>query len=40
MIRLAGLRFASVVLLGADKDDESLGLLYARDEEPASPLAI
>lgn len=40
MIRLAGLRLASVVLTGADKDDESLGLVYARDEESASPLAI
>jgi len=40
MIRMAGLRFASVVLLGADKDDETLGLAYARDEEPASPLGI
>ena len=40
MIRLAGLRLASVVLTGADKDDESLGLVYARDEDSASPLAI
>ena len=40
MIRLAGLRLASVVLTGADKDDESLGLVYARDEESASPLTI
>jgi hypothetical protein len=40
MIRLAGLRLASVVLTGADKDDESLGLVYARDEESSSPLAI
>ena len=40
MIRLAGLRLSSVVLTGADKDDESLGLVYARDEDAASPLAI
>jgi hypothetical protein len=40
MIRLAGLRLASVVLTGADKDDESLGLVYARDEESVSPLTI
>ena len=31
MVRLAGLRLASVVLTGADKDDESLGLVYVRD---------
>jgi len=34
MIRLAGTRLASVVLLGADKDDESLGTTH-RPDSPA-----
>jgi hypothetical protein len=33
MIRLAGLRLDSVVLLGADKADESLGLTPRPDEQ-------
>ena len=36
MIRLAGMRLGSVVLIGADKDDESLGLVYTRDEHSTS----
>jgi hypothetical protein len=35
MIRLAGTRLDSVVLLGADKSDESLGISRTADE-PAS----
>ncbi len=33
MVRLAGLRLESVVLIGADKHDESLGLIRALDEQ-------
>ena len=33
MIRLAGMRLDSVVLLGADKSDESLGLTPRPDEQ-------
>ena len=33
MIRLAGMRLDSVVLIGADKSDESLGLVYRSDEQ-------
>jgi hypothetical protein len=32
MIRLAGTQLASVVLIGADKTDESLGVPRALDE--------
>ena len=32
MVRLAGMRVDSVVLLGADKSDESLGMTPALDE--------
>jgi hypothetical protein len=39
IIRLAGVRLASVVLLKADKSDESLGALGgSRQPAPASPL--
>ena len=40
MIRIAGLRLASVVLIGADKSDESLGLVHARDEVSSSALSL
>ena len=33
MIRLAGMRLDSVVLLGADKSDESLGLTPRPEEQ-------
>ena len=33
MIRLAGMRLDSVVLIGADKSDESLGLVRRTDEQ-------
>jgi hypothetical protein len=33
MIRLAGLRLDSVVLTGADKSDESIGLMRRTDEQ-------
>jgi hypothetical protein len=33
MIRLAGIRLDSVVLIGADKSDESLGLTPRPDEQ-------
>ena len=33
MIRLAGMRLDSVVLIGADKSDESLGLVRRSDEQ-------
>ena len=33
MIRLAGMRLDSVVLIGADKSDESLGLTRRSDEQ-------
>ena len=33
MIRLAGMRLDSVVLIGADKSDESLGLVRRPDEQ-------
>ena len=33
MIRLAGMRLDSVVLIGADKSDESLGLTRRPDEQ-------
>jgi hypothetical protein len=33
MIRLAGTRLVSVVLIGADKRDESLGLTRRSDEQ-------
>jgi capsular polysaccharide biosynthesis protein len=39
MVRLAGTRLASVVLIGADKRDESLGVPHATDElAPVTPL--
>ena len=39
MVRLAGIRLDSAVLLGADKDDESLGLAPAPDEPaPVRPV--
>jgi poly(3-hydroxybutyrate) depolymerase len=39
MIRLAGMRLDSAVLVGADKDDESLGVAPAPDEPaPARPV--
>ena len=40
MVRLAGMRLVSVVLIGADKSDESLGLVYARDDQSASALPL
>ena len=40
MIRLAGMRLVSVVLIGADKDDESLGMVYAQDDESTSVLPL
>jgi hypothetical protein len=33
MVRLAGMRLDSVVLIGADKRDESLGLERRSDEQ-------
>ncbi len=33
MIRLAGMRLDSVVLIGADKNDESIGLMRRTDEQ-------
>jgi capsular polysaccharide biosynthesis protein len=38
MIRLAGTRLVSVVLIGTDKSDETLGSVYARDDQSASAL--
>jgi hypothetical protein len=35
MVKLAGTRLVSAVLLGADKDDESLGVPHSPDR-PAS----
>ena len=40
MIRLAGMRLVSVVLIGADKDDESLGMVYAQDDQSTSVLPL
>ena len=37
MIRLAGIRLGSVVVLGADRNDESLGTVTA-EYQPASTL--
>ena len=40
MIRLAGMRLVSVVLIGADKDDESLGMVHAQDDQFTSVLPL
>jgi capsular polysaccharide biosynthesis protein len=40
MVRLAGLRLGSVVLIGADKGDESLGLVSERDNQSTSVLPL
>jgi capsular polysaccharide biosynthesis protein len=40
MIRTAGLRLTSVVVIGADKSDESLGLVHARDDQSSSALSL
>jgi capsular polysaccharide biosynthesis protein len=40
MLRLAGMRVDSVVLLGADKSDESLGVAPAPDESAAARSAL
>ena len=40
MVRLAGVRLVSVVLIGADKGDESLGLVFSADDQPASALPL
>ena len=40
MVRLAGVRLVSVVLTGADKDDESLGLVPERDDQSTSVLSL
>jgi capsular polysaccharide biosynthesis protein len=40
MIRLAGVRLVSVVLIGADKHDESLGSVHADDDQSAPLLPL
>jgi hypothetical protein len=40
MVRLAGIRLVSVVLIGADKGDESLGMVYAQDDHSTSVLPL
>lgn len=40
MVRLAGMRLVSVVLIGADKGDESLGLVSERDDLATSVLPL
>jgi capsular polysaccharide biosynthesis protein len=40
MVRLAGMRLVSVVLIGADKGDESLGLVSERDDQSTSMLPL
>jgi capsular polysaccharide biosynthesis protein len=40
MVRLAGMRLVSVVLIGADKGDESLGLLSERVDQSAPVLQL
>lgn len=40
MVRLAGMRLVSVVLIGADNGDESLGLVPERDDQSTSVLSL
>ena len=40
MVRVAGMRLVSVVLIGADKGDESLGFVHERDGQSTSVLSL